>query len=150
MTRPVEAACAAVIAAALFASAPAKAQFAGIDENQMQQVAPMLEMMKQQMGKQRFAQLMKTMGPMMEKVQGQGGLGGMASLDMGQMMSALGSMKGLLGNGNSSSHRRHARAKARPPAFLGTLIPPRRRICQKCHVLPPLPGRCHKRAPIYA
>jgi len=94
MTRPVEAACAAVIAAALFASAPAKAQFAGIDENQMQQVAPMLEMMKQQMGKQRFAQLMKTMGPMMEKVQGQGGLGGMASLDVGQMMSALGSMKG--------------------------------------------------------
>jgi len=85
MTRPVEAACAAVIAAALFASAPAKAQFAGIDENQMQQVAPMLEMMKQQMGKQRFAQLMKTMGPMMEKMQSQGGLGGMASMDMGQM-----------------------------------------------------------------
>src|SRR5262249_54406381 len=150
MTRPVEAACAAVIAAALFASAPAKAQFACIDENQMQQVAPMLAMMKQQMGKQRFARSMKDMGPRMEKGKGQGGLGGRARLERGQLMSALGSMKGLLGNANSSSHRSHARAKGRPPAFLGTLIPPRRRICQKCHVLPPLPGRCHKRAPIYA
>ena len=94
MIRPAKFACAAVIAAAFFASAPAKAQFAGIDENQMQQFAPMLEMMKQQMGKQRFAQLMKTMGPMMEKMQGQGGLG---SMDVGR--------------------RRHARAKggrARP------------------------------------
>jgi len=35
MTRPAEFVCAAAIAAALFASAPAKAQFAGIDENQM-------------------------------------------------------------------------------------------------------------------
>jgi len=51
----------------------------------------MLEVMKQQMGKHRFAQLMKTMGRMMEKMQGQGGLG---SMDMGQMMSMLGSMKG--------------------------------------------------------
>ena len=73
----------------------------------------MLEVMKQQMGKHRFAQLMKTMGRMMEKMQGQGGLG---SMDMGQMMSMLGSMKGLLGNGNGSGHRRHARAKARPRA----------------------------------
>jgi hypothetical protein len=77
MIRPAKFACAAVIAAAFFASAPAKAQFAGIDENQMQQFAPLLEMMKQQMGKQRFAQLMKTVGPMMEKMQGQGGPGGM-------------------------------------------------------------------------
>jgi len=116
MIRPAKFACAAVIAAAFFASAPAKAQFAGIDENQMQQFAPMLENDGAADGKQRFAQLMKTVGPMMEKMQGQGGPGGMDNMDMGQMMSMLGSMKGLLGNGNGSGHRRHARAKARPRA----------------------------------
>ena len=50
---------AALVVAALFASAPAKAQFA-MDESQMQQFAPMLEMMKKQMGKQKFGELMKT------------------------------------------------------------------------------------------
>jgi len=111
MTRQAKLACSALIVAAFFASAPAKAQFAGIDENQMQQFAPMLEMMKQQMGKQKFAQLMKTMGPMMEKMQS----GGMGSMDMGQMMSMLGSMKGLMGGNGGSAGRQH-KAKARAAA----------------------------------
>ena len=112
MTRQAKLACFALIVAAFFASAPAQAQFAGIDESQMQQFAPMLDRMKQQMGKQKFAQLMKTVGPMMEKMQGQGGLG---SMDMGQMMSALGSMKGLMGGGGA----RHTRAKARTARHKG-------------------------------
>ena len=62
----------AVAVALCFASAPAKAQF-GMDESQMEQFAPMLEMMKQKMGKQNFARLMQTMGPMMMQMQGQGG-----------------------------------------------------------------------------
>ena len=103
MTRHAKLACCALMAAALFASAPAKAQFAGIDESQMQQFAPMLEMMKQQMGKKKFGELMKTMGPMVEKMQS----GGMGSMDMGQMMS---SMKGLMGGGGAG---RHAKAKSR-------------------------------------
>jgi hypothetical protein len=59
-------------------SGTARAQdFGGME--QMQQFAPMLDMMKQRMGKKRFAQLMQTMGPMMEKMMsGQGGgFGGM-------------------------------------------------------------------------
>jgi len=110
MTRSAKLACSALIAVAFFASAPAKAQFAGIDENQMQQFAPMLEMMKKQMGKKKFAELMKTMGPMMEKMQS----GGMSSMDMGQMMSMLGSMKGLMGGGTGSGGAgRHHKAKGR-------------------------------------
>jgi hypothetical protein len=109
MTRLAKLACSALVAAAFFASAPAKAQFAGIDENQMQQFAPMLEMMKKQMGKKKFGELMKSMGPMMEKMQS----GGMGSMDMGQMMSMLGSMKGLMGGGGSGGAGRHPKAKSR-------------------------------------
>src|SRR5262245_48386322 len=118
MTRFAKFACSTVLAAAFFASAPAHAQFGGMDESQMQQFAPMLEMMKKQMGKRQFGQLMQTVGPMFEKMQGQGGLGGlgggglggggfggnstMGGMDMGQIMGMIGSMKGLMGNG-----RRH-------------------------------------------
>ena len=105
MKRLVKLACSAVIVAAFFASAPANAQFAGIDDSQMQQFAPMLEMMKKQMGKQRFGQLMKSMGPMMEKMQNGGGM------DMGQITSMIGSMKGFTGRGG-----RHTKAKARAHA----------------------------------
>ena len=101
MTRHAKLAAAALVVAALFASAPAKAQFAGIDENQMQQFAPMLEMMKKQMGKKKFGELMKTMGPMMEKMQS----GGMGSMDMGQMMAMVGSMQSLMGNGRRKGRR---------------------------------------------
>jgi hypothetical protein len=114
----------AVAAALCFASAPAKAQF-GMDESQMEQFAPMLEMMKQKMGKRRFASLMQTMGPMMMQMQGQGGFGGGGfggdgfgggggipmmgggGFDMGQMMGMIGSMKGLMGGGGRKGKRRH-------------------------------------------
>ena len=58
---------------------PAHAQFAGGGGfEQMQQMAPLLNMMKKKMGKKRFAMLMQTMGPMMSQMmEGQGsGFGG--------------------------------------------------------------------------
>jgi hypothetical protein len=55
---------------------PAKAQFGG-NGDMMQQMAPMLEMMKAKMGKRRFAKLMQTMGPMMSGMMENGGLSGM-------------------------------------------------------------------------
>ena len=119
MTRFAKLACSAVLMAAFFASAPAHAQFGGMDESQMQQFAPMLEMMKQRMGKRQFGKLMQTVGPMFEKMQGQGGLGGglggggfgggnsmMGGMDMGQIMGMIGSMKGLMGNGRRGKIRR--------------------------------------------
>ncbi len=52
----------------------AHAQFAGGGFEQMQQMAPMLNMMKKKMGKKRFGMLMRTMGPMMSNMMsGQGG-----------------------------------------------------------------------------
>jgi hypothetical protein len=56
-------------------SRPAHAQFAGDGGfEQMQQFAPMLEMMKKKMGKKRFAMMMQTFGPMMSQMmEGQGG-----------------------------------------------------------------------------
>jgi hypothetical protein len=61
-------------------SRPAHAQFAGDGGfEQMQQFAPMLEMMKKKMGKKRFAMLIQTVGPMMSQMmdgQGGGGFGG--------------------------------------------------------------------------
>jgi hypothetical protein len=57
-------------------SRPAHAQFLGGGGGfeQMQQMAPMLNMMKKKMGKKRFAMLMRTFGPMMSKMMdGQGG-----------------------------------------------------------------------------
>ena len=59
-----------------FAPIPAKAQFGG-DGDMMQQMAPMLEMMKAKMGKRRFAKLMQTMGPMMSGMMENGGFSGM-------------------------------------------------------------------------
>lgn len=63
-------------------SRPAHAQFAGGGGGgfeQMQQMAPMLNMMKRKMGKKRFAKMMQTFGPMMSEMmdgQGGGGFGG--------------------------------------------------------------------------
>lgn len=59
-----------------FAPVPAKAQLGG-DGDMMQQMAPMLEMMKAKMGKRRFAKLMQTMGPMMSGMMENGGFSGM-------------------------------------------------------------------------
>jgi hypothetical protein len=109
-------ACPAAVLAALTFAAPAHAQFGGMDMSQMQQqFTPMLEMMKQKMGKKRFGQMMQTMGPMMSQMmdgQGGGGMGGFGGgtaggFDMSQMMSMMGSMKGLMGGGGrrSKSHR---------------------------------------------
>ena len=119
----------AIVAALAFTSAPAKAQFGGMGMDNMEQMAPMIEMMKQRMGKKRFGQLMQTMGPMMEKMKanqgggfgggmggfggGMGGFGGglggggfnMGGMDMGQMMAMMGSMKGLMGGGRKKGRR---------------------------------------------
>jgi hypothetical protein len=116
----------AIVAALAFTSAPAKAQFGGMGMENMEQMAPMIEMMKQRMGKKRFGQLMQTMGPMMERMManqgggfggggfgGMGGFGGglggggfnMSGMDMGQMMAMIGSMKGLMGGGRKKGRR---------------------------------------------
>jgi hypothetical protein len=60
----------------MVAPIPARAQFGGSGD-MMQQMAPMLEMMKAKMGKRRFARLMQTVGPMMSGMMENGGLGGM-------------------------------------------------------------------------
>ena len=119
----------AIVAALAFTSAPAKAQFGGMGMDNMEQMAPMIEMMKQRMGKKRFGQLMQTMGPMMEKMMasqgggfgggmggfggGMGGFGGglggggmsMGGMDMGQMMAMMSSMQSLMGNGRRKGRR---------------------------------------------
>ncbi len=114
--------------------APARAQFAGMDQNQMMtQFAPMLEMMKKRMGKKRYGQLMQTMGPMMMNMMDQGGGGGgfggfggfgNGGFNMGGLMGSgqglggltsmlgsfdIGSLQGLIGSGwGGRHHRRHA------------------------------------------
>jgi hypothetical protein len=99
------------------ASAPAHAQFSG---DQMSQFAPLMELMKQKMGKKRFGRMMQTMGPMMMNMMGNnsgftgggsaggfdpggfsggnfGGTGNMlgSGQDVGNMMSMLGSEQGI-------------------------------------------------------
>jgi hypothetical protein len=117
----------AIAAAVVITPAPAKAQF---DEGQMAQFAPMLEMMKQKMGKKRFGQMMQTMGPMMENMMGQGGGGfggggfgggGMGGFDMNSMSGmmnpqTMNSMIGMFGgmrHGSGRSGRRHGRGHRR-------------------------------------
>lgn len=124
----------AIAAAVVITPAPAKAQF---DEGQMAQFAPMLEMMKQKMGKKRFGQMMQTMGPMMENMMGQGGGGGggggfggggfsgygggMGGFDMNSMqglmnpqtMGSMISMFGGMRHGSGRSGKRHARTHRR-------------------------------------
>ena len=93
----------AIAALLLLASAPAGAQSAGAgagmsDIQQMEQFAPMLEMMKRRMGKKRFARLMQTVGPMMDQMMtGSGGygagsfgaFGGGQTVDIAQMASLI-------------------------------------------------------------
>lgn len=105
----------AVLAVLSLTGAPAKAQFAGMDEGQMQQFAPVLEMMKEKMGKRRFGQLMQTMGPMILQMEEQGGLSGLTggnmpatgSLDMGQMIGLIGPMTDLVDHRNGKGRRHH-------------------------------------------
>ncbi|KIZ48163.1 MULTISPECIES: hypothetical protein [Rhodopseudomonas] len=92
MTGADKVACQAATLILLFtlSCAPAKAQFAGFGgggEDMMTQMAPMLEMMKAKMGKRRFGQLMKTVGPMMSKMMDNGGAdpggAGLGGADLG-------------------------------------------------------------------
>lgn len=127
------AAAAALLVAAV--PAPANAQMMGFGgtggfggEQMASQMAPMLEMMKQRMGKKRYAQLMQTFGPMMANMMdgggGDGGFGGggfssggfggmgmggmgMGGMDMGAMMGMVSamdwrSMQGLMGSPRKS------------------------------------------------
>ncbi len=88
----------------LSVATPASAQFAGTDEfQQMEQFAPVLEMMKQRMGKKRFGQLMQTVGPVMDQMMtsqgsapggfgafgGPQGFGGTQGFDVGRMASLI-------------------------------------------------------------
>jgi hypothetical protein len=103
----------AVVAALSVAAAPAKAQFAGMDDGQMQQFAPLLEMMKEKMGKRRFGQLMQAMGPMILQMEEQGGLSGLTSgnmaglarIDVGQMIGLIGPMTDPVGSRGGKGRR---------------------------------------------
>lgn len=105
---------------------PARAQFGGGDDGmaQMEQFAPMLNMMKRKMGKKRFGQLMQTVGPMFDGEGGGGGFGGFGGgggyggggfggggFDLGNiagMMGSqdIGSMVGMFSGGSGRSGRR--------------------------------------------
>ena len=78
---------ATVMLAFTLTSAPAKAQFAGPGGfggggfgggggDMMTQMAPMLDLMKQKMGKRKFGKMMKTMGPIASQMMQNGGFGG--------------------------------------------------------------------------
>lgn len=99
---------AGLVAVLVSAPAPARAQFGG-DDQMMTQMAPMLNMMKARMGKQRYGQLMRTMGPMMANMMdgGGGGFGGFGGGGFGGgyggyggyggSMGGFGSMMGMMG-----------------------------------------------------
>src|SRR6266571_2737136 len=96
-----------VVMLCAFVCAPAKAQVAGLmDQEQMAQFAPMLEMMKQKMGKRRFGQLMRTVGPMMANMMQQQGGAERMTFGQGQGMEGMvfgsgqgmESMLGMLGS----------------------------------------------------
>jgi hypothetical protein len=82
-----------ILAASL--SRPAHAQFAGEGGfEQIEQFAPMLEMMKKKMGKKCFAQVLQTMGPFISQmVQSGGGVTGFGAFGgSGFDMSAMSGM----------------------------------------------------------
>jgi hypothetical protein len=85
---------AALLLILTLASAPAKAQLAGLGGagggDMMTQMAPMLEMMKARMGKRRFAMMMQTMGPIMSKMMEGGGFGGLGAMPGGAIPGGLG------------------------------------------------------------
>ena len=117
---------AALLLLASSISNPARAQFGGGGGDgmaQMEQMAPMLNMMKRKMGKKRFGQLMQTVGPMFDS--GGGGFGGGAGFggggfggggfDMGSMMGMMGSMDigSMVGMFDGGPRRSYRRGKAR-------------------------------------
>lgn len=103
MQRWIGTACMLGIASAVVTlPAPASAQFAG---SELEQFAPMLETMKRRMGKRRYGQLMRTVGPMMADMMdnsggGFGGFGGGYG-GYGGGFAGLGSMQGMTGMMNS-------------------------------------------------
>ena len=106
-------------------SRPAHAQFAGDGGfEQMQQFAPMLEMMKKKMGKKRFAMMMQTFGPMMSQMmEGQGGgfgnfggFGGGNGFDMSAMSGmmnpqTIGAMTQMFDGRPNKTARRRAKSE---------------------------------------
>jgi len=121
--------CLPLAALALMASSipnTARAQFGGGGDGmqQMEQFAPMLNMMKRKMGKKRFGQLMQTVGPMMDGGGGGGGFGGGGfggggfgggGFDVGSMMGMMGSMDigSMVGMFDGGERRSGRRGKAR-------------------------------------
>ncbi len=87
--------------------APAHAQFGfgGSEggEDMMTTMAPMLNMMKKQMGEKRFGELMKTVGPIATKMMdgNGGGLSGIGNLGIDGL--DIGSMSGLMSDGTVQS-----------------------------------------------
>ena len=81
----------------MLSAVPAKAQLAGFDgmgsrgggDDMMTQMAPMMDMMKSQMGKRKFRKMMKGAGPMMGKMMGNGGPSGMNGMS-GEMPGGFG------------------------------------------------------------
>jgi hypothetical protein len=109
---------AALVAISALCCLPAASADAQTDDfvggEQMRQFAPMLQMMKQHMGKRRFGQLMRTFGPMMANMQEGGGQGTamFSGEEMGNIMELLGSdgiaqLRGLAGSriGHGGRHR---------------------------------------------
>ena len=97
MTRILKFAQPALAVLLLSLATPASAQFAGADDQQMEQFAPMLEIVKQRMGKKRFGQLMQTVGPMMDQMTagqgsatgGFGAFGSTRGFDAGRMATMI-------------------------------------------------------------
>jgi hypothetical protein len=84
-----------------YVSRPAHAQFSGGGFEQMEQFAPMLELMKKKMGKKRFAKMMQTFGPMMSQMMdgqggGLGGIGGFGGGSFGAGGFDMNSMSGMM------------------------------------------------------
>jgi hypothetical protein len=105
-------------------SRSAHAQFVGGGGfEQMQQFAPLLEMMKKKMGKKRFAKMMQTFGPMMSQMmdsQG-GGFGGFSGggFDMNAMSAMINpemisSMTQMFGGQGGSKRRSNNPSLKRP------------------------------------
>jgi len=129
MKRALKLAQPAIAGLLLMVSTPASAQFGGADEFQtMEQFAPVLEVMKQHMGKKRFGQLMQTVGPMMDQMMagegssaagGYGAFGGSHSFDVGRMVTLIdgqtiaGLVRAFEPTERPRAVRRHAR-RARP------------------------------------
>lgn len=105
--------------------APAHAQFGfgGSEggEDMMTTMAPVLDVMKKQMGEKRFGELMKTVGPIATKMMdsnggGLGGIGSLDGLDLGSLSGLIsdGTVQSLMGMVTSSGGGRKGRRRHSP------------------------------------